>query len=128
VLHKCALVFFDDILIYSSSFNSHMQHLALVLRLLHKGQWKVKRSKCEFALASIAYLGHVISTQGVATNPSMIQVIEHWPTPTPIKALQSFLALVGFYGKFVEHFATINRPLTDLLKKHTIFIWTDQHQ
>jgi hypothetical protein len=67
----------------------------------------------------------VINTQGVATNPSKIQVIEHWPTPTPIKALRSFLALAAFYRKFVQHFATINRPLTDLLKKHAIFIWTD---
>jgi hypothetical protein len=61
VLRKCALVFFDDILIYSPNFDSHLNHLSSVLHLLRKDQWKVKLSKCEFAQTSIAYLGHIIS-------------------------------------------------------------------
>lgn len=68
VLRHCALVFFDDILIYSPTFESHLQHLSEVLTLLKQDHWKVKLSKCAFAQTTIAYLGHIISAQGVATD------------------------------------------------------------
>lgn len=69
LLRKCVLVFFDDILIYSNSYEEHLSHVAQVLELLHKDQWKVKLSKCSFAKRQIAYLGHVISEKGVSTDP-----------------------------------------------------------
>jgi hypothetical protein len=72
VLRKCALVFFDDILIYSKSFEDHMIHLDRVLQLLLADKWKVKLSKCEFAQQQIAYLDHVICEKGVATYPAKI--------------------------------------------------------
>lgn len=127
LLRKCALVFFDDILIYSCSLEDHVQHLSQVLQLLSRDQWLVKLSKCRFAQQSIAYLGHVISAAGVATDPSKIQSINSWPVPQDIKQLRSFLGLAGYYCKFVKHFAVIARPLTDLLKKHIMFVWTSLH-
>jgi hypothetical protein len=65
----CALVFFDDILVYSASLESHVQHLHQVFSLLAQDQWKGKRSKCSFAQSSVSYLGHVVSKDGVATDP-----------------------------------------------------------
>lgn len=128
VLRKCVLVFFDDILIYSQTFEDHVRHLQQVLQLLLRDQWKVKLSKCELAQNQIAYLGHIISANGVATDPAKITAIEHWKTPTSAKELRSFLGLAGFYRKFVRHFGMISRPLFDLLKKHTLFVWTPEHQ
>jgi hypothetical protein len=125
VLRKFALVFFDDILIYSDSFQAHLSHLAAVLDILERDHWQVKLSKCAFAQERVAYLGHVISGDGVATDDSKIQSIREWPTPTTLKELRGFLGLTGYYRKFIKHYAIISQPLSALLKKGALFIWTD---
>lgn len=75
LLRKCALVFFDDILVYSRSLDEHIQYLHQVFTLLARDQWKVKFSKCHFAQQSISYLGHVVSHQGMSTDPSKIESV-----------------------------------------------------
>ena len=75
-LRKFVLVFFDDILIYSHSYEEHLQHITQVLQKLKDHKWQVKLSKCDFAQQSIAYLGHVISAAGVATDPSKISTVQ----------------------------------------------------
>ena len=80
LLRKCVLVFLDDILIYNSTWEDHTAHIEAVLQMLHKDGWKVKHSKCTFAQRTIAYLGHVISVEGIATDSSKISVIQAWPT------------------------------------------------
>lgn len=127
LLRRCVLVFFDDILVYSSSLADHLVHLRQVLSLLAKDQWQVKLSKCRFAQQRISYLGHVVSATRVATDPDKVESIRVWPEPQDIKQLRSFLGLAGYYCKFVRHFAIIARPLTDLLKKGTLFVWTSVH-
>jgi hypothetical protein len=122
VLRKCVLVFFDDILVYSASFEDHVVHLQQVFELLSTEQWKIKLSKCTFAKNQVAYLGHLITQQGVATDASKISAISSWPIPQNVKELRSFLGLAGYYRKFVKHFGIINQPLTKLLKKNTLFI------
>jgi hypothetical protein len=128
LLRICVIVFFDDILIYSASFEQHLQHIQQVLELLSRDQWLLKLSKCRFAQQSIAYLGHVISAEGVATDPSKVDTIKQWPRPVDVKELCSFLGLVGYYRKFVRNFTVIARPLHDLLRKGTVFVWTPSHQ
>lgn len=91
LLRKCVLVFFDDILVYSRSFEDHLQHLQQVFQLLHKDQWQIKLYKCTFAQQRIAYLGHVISPSGVSTDPNKVAAIEQWITPKNVKELHSFL-------------------------------------
>jgi hypothetical protein len=127
LLRKCALVFFDDILVYNSSFQDHIQHLQQVLQLLQTDDWKIKLSKCSFTHPEISYLGHIISSQGVATNPGKVATVASWHVPVSVKDLRSFLGLAGYYSKFVRHFGIISRPLTDLLRKHTCFVWTVEH-
>ena len=109
-------------MIYSQTFEDHVRHLQQVLQLLLRDQWKVKLSKCEFAQNQIAYLGHIISANGVAIDPAKITAIEHWKAPTSAKELRSFLGLAGFYRKIMRHFGMISRPLFDLLKNHTLFV------
>jgi hypothetical protein len=122
VLRKCVLVFFDDILVYSASFKDHVVHLQQVFELLSTEQWKIKLSKCTFSKNQVAYLGYLITQQGVATDASKISAISSWPIPQNVKELRSFLGLAGYYRKFVKHFGIINQPLTKLLKKNTLFI------
>jgi hypothetical protein len=127
-LRKFAIVFFDDILVSSKSYAEHIDHMRQVFTLLAKDQWHIKLSKCKFAQTQIAYLGHVISDKGVATDPSKIDAVTSWPTPTSVKELRSFLGFAGFYRRFVKHYAVISSPLTTLLKKHALFIWSSEHE
>lgn len=125
-LRKFALVFFDDILIYSKTMEDHLRHLEFILDLLARHQWQVKLSKCKFTQPTIAYLGHVISADGVVTDASKILTIQRWPVPTTVKDLRSFLGLAGYYRKFIRHYGIISKPLTNLLRKGTLFIWTSE--
>jgi hypothetical protein len=127
LLHKCALVFFDDILVYSDTWEHHIQHLEQVLQLLFQDHWQVKLSKCTFAKQEIAYLGHIISRAGVATDLAKVEAVASWPTPITSKDLRGFLGLDGYYRKFVKNFGVIAKPLTTLLKKHVVFVWTSEH-
>jgi hypothetical protein len=127
LLRKCALVFFDDILVYSSSYQEHISHLDQVFRLLQQHQWKVKLVKCSIAQRQISYLGYVISDQGVSTCQSKVKAVVEWPVPSSVRELRSFLGLAGYCQKIVKHVAIIARPLTDLLRKNSIFIWTSKH-
>jgi hypothetical protein len=90
LLRKCVVVFFDDILVYNSSFEGHLLHLQQVFELLAVGQWKIKLSICAFAQNQVSYMGHLITQQGVATDASKISAISSWPSPQNVKELSSF--------------------------------------
>lgn len=123
-LRKYVLVFFDDILVFSKTLEDHKEHLREVLTLLHRDHWKVNLAKCAFGQQEISYLGHVISAQGVATDPNKIKAVAEWKTPTDTKIVRSFLGLVGYYRRFVRNFGVIAKPLFNLLKKGVPFVWT----
>lgn len=116
-LRRYALIFFDNILVYSSTVDLHLQHVEAVLKLLSKNQWYVKLSKWAFTQKQIGYLGHIISSAGVATNPSKISAIDSWPTPNNVKEVRGFLGLAGYYLKFIKSYGIICRSLPSLLKK-----------
>lgn len=121
-LRKFALVFFDDIPIYSHSWADHLLHVEQVLSLLFTNQFFPKFSKCSFGVTVVEYLGHIISNQGVQADPGKLQAIVEWPAPTSLTTLRAFLGLTGFYRRFVKGYATIASPLTDLLRTST-FSW-----
>ena len=102
-------------------------HICSKCEWLSRDHGKLKLSKFKFAQRSIAYLGHIISQHGVSTDPAKMQAITEWPTPSSAKDLRSFLGLAGYYRKLVRHFGIISPPLTNLLKKNTLFIWTTDH-
>jgi hypothetical protein len=118
------LVFMDDILVYRPSISEHVQHLTAVLELLKQHELYVKESKCSFSCTSLEYLGHIISADGVATDPRKTEAMVHWPQPNTVTELRGFLGLTGYYRKFVRNYAIIARPLTSLLKKKA-FQWTE---
>ncbi|XP_074303743.1 uncharacterized protein LOC141638224 [Silene latifolia] len=116
-LRKFVLVFFDDILIYSKDHDTHLKHVESVFSVLLSNNLFLKKSKCAFAVAKVKYLGHYISTAGVATDPSKVAAVQSWPLPSTLKQLRGFLGLSGYYRRFVKGYGQIVKPLTDLLKK-----------
>ena len=124
-LWKFMLVFFDDILLYSRDMTIHVLHLKSVLQVLFYHKLFAKRSKCTFACSEVEYLGHVISGNGVKTNPKKTVAMLEWPIPKIVKALRRFLGLTGYYRKFIRNYSLIATPLIDLLKKDA-FEWIAQ--
>ncbi|KAK8918580.1 hypothetical protein KSP39_PZI021790 [Platanthera zijinensis] len=116
-LRKSILVFFDDILVFSSSWEAHLAHLEATLGVLRAHRLFLKRSKCGFGLREVHYLGHVISDKGVATDPTKIRAMLEWPIPNSLKKLRGFLGLTGYYRRFIKEYGTIAKPLTKLLKE-----------
>ncbi|XP_071738959.1 uncharacterized protein [Rutidosis leptorrhynchoides] len=90
-LRKFTLVFFDDILVYSSNLQEHLKHLEMVLKVMQQHQLFAKMSKCVFGTNKVEYLGHVISDKGVSTDPSKIEAMANWPMPINLKQLRGSL-------------------------------------
>jgi hypothetical protein len=121
LLRKGVLVFMDDILIYSPTLEQHQAHPREVFQILRAHKLTLKQSKCLFAQQNLEYLGHVLGTNDIATNSSKIAAVQAWPRPINLKQLRGFLGLMGYYRKFIQHYGTISRPLTHLLKKGMVF-------
>ncbi|KAL4312297.1 hypothetical protein GQ457_01G050670 [Hibiscus cannabinus] len=117
-LRKTVLVFFDDILVYSKSWDDHLVHLREVLCLLKENQLYAKRSKCIFGATEMDYLGYIISDGSISMDKDKVQCILDWPIPANIKELRGFLGLSGYYRRFIRGYGALAKPLTKLLKKN----------
>ena len=125
-LYKFVVVFIDDILVYSKNEEEHAERLRLVLEKLIEHQLYAKFSKCEFWLKEVRFLGHVVSGEGIAVDPTKVESVTEWNAPTTVGEIRSFLGLAGYYRRFIENFSKIARPMTTLLKKDTKFVWTEE--
>ncbi|PIK53305.1 Septin-8-A [Apostichopus japonicus] len=105
--YKKCLVYLDDVIIFSQTFEEHLERLSAVLKRLTDFGLKLKPSKCNLLQNSVTYLGHVVSEHGVETDPEKIQAVKSWPVPQNVKQLRSFLGFTGYYRRFVEGYANI---------------------
>jgi hypothetical protein len=121
-LDKYVVVFIDDILVYSKSMEDHEEHLRVVLQWLRDHQLYAKFSKCEFWINEVSFLGHVISSKGIAVDASKVRDCLDWEPPKSIHQVRSFLGLVGYYQRFIPNFFKISKPITELLKKGTKYV------
>jgi hypothetical protein len=120
------IVFIDDILIYSKNKEDHAKHLRIALQVLREHQLYAKFSKCKFWLDQVEFLGHVISKEGIAVNPSKVQLVLDWQAQTNVKEIRCFLGMAGYYRRFIEGFSKIAGPMTKLLRKNTPFEWSEK--
>ena len=127
-LDQFVIVLIDDILIYSGSGEEHVEHLRIILQTLREHRLYAKLSKCQFWLDSVAFLGHIISAEGVSVDPQKVEAIMNWKPPTSVTEIRSFLGLAGFYRKFVEGFLKIAAPLTRLTRKEELILWSEACQ
>ncbi|KAA3486320.1 Transposon Ty3-I Gag-Pol polyprotein [Gossypium australe] len=125
---KFVVVFIDDILVYSKSEEEHDTHLRVVLQVLREKKLYAKFSKCEFWLSEVAFLGNVVSAEGIRVDPRKIEAVLDWKPPKSVAEIRNFLGLAGYYRRFVEGFSSIVAPLTVLLRKKVPFVWTDKQQ
>ena len=125
---KFCLVYIDDIIIYSQSFQEHLHHLTQVFDRLIEANLKLQPPKCLFALPKVPYLGHIISEYGIAPNPEKISSLSSFPVPKCKKDLQSFLGLCNCYRRFVKGFFHTAACLNKLLKADQKFVWSDECQ
>ena len=123
-----ATVYLDDIIIFSKTSQEHLSHIYMVFKKLKSANLSMKKSKCSFFSKEIQYLGHILSDTGIRPLPSKTHTIQSMNPPTMPKQVRAFLALVGYYRKFIRGFAKIAKPLTLLTRQQVKFNWTPKHQ
>ncbi|KAL4007870.1 hypothetical protein ACER0C_001722 [Sarotherodon galilaeus] len=111
------LLYLDDIIVFSSSVSQHLQRLEMVMKRLQQEGLKAKLEKCTFFQPKVNYLGHVISCEGVSTDPAKVDAVAKWQCPRSVSELRSFLGFASYYRRFVEGFATLAAPLHQVVAK-----------
>lgn len=135
---KC-LVYLDDIIIFGNTIEQHNERLKAVLQRLREANLKISPSKCCFLKNEVKYLGHIISVDGIQTDPEKIQKVSQWPTPKTPDDVSSFLGLAGYYRKFIRNYAQLVAPLESLKAtyqkrgakikhKSSAFVWGEIEQ
>ena len=122
------VVYLDDICIFSSSEEEHLQHLEKVFQVLRDEKLYIKLSKCQFMRQSVHFLGHVLSAEGMGVDPNKTAAIAQLPPPTCRSELLRFLGLAGYYRRFIPQYATILLPLSSLVKKDAVWKWSPVQQ
>ena len=128
------IIYLDDIIVFSKTLEEQLKRLHMVFEKLSALGLKLKLSKCEFFKQRLEYLGHIVSEEGIETNPKKIEAIQKWPIPTNITETCSFLGLCNYYCKFIRDYAKIAKPLYKLIsgenskKKSNEIEWTNQCQ
>ena len=128
VQHKFAMAYLDDIIIYSKTFEDHLEHIEAVFSRLREAGLKLKMSKCDFLKREVNYLGHVVSASGIKPDPQKVEAIQKLAAPTDVKGVRQFIGLSSYYRRFINQFAKIAKPLTELTKKNRRFHWTEECQ
>jgi hypothetical protein len=125
---KFCIPYIDDIIIYSNTFGEHLEHLRQVFEQFRKFGLLVKMSKCEFCMDRMDFLGHEVSAEGLRPNANKVRAINAMPTPTDAKQLIRFLAMAGFYRRYIKNFASRTHTVRSLCKQNNQWSWTEKHQ
>ena len=122
--------YIDDILIYSSTWDEHVDDVRRLLTRLREAHLTARPTKCHVACSSVEFLGHIVGKGEVKPTPEKIDQVMSSSRPTTKKEVRSFLGLVGYYRKFIPNMSSIAAPLTDLTKKDAPakVVWDDVHE
>ena len=126
--YQNAVAYFDDIIIYSSTFEEHLEHIRVILEKLKAANLTVRPSKCQLGAREIVCLGHVIGSGKIQADPTKISAMRDFPLPITKKNMRSFLGLTGYYRQYIKNYAEITSCLTDTLKKDkpNNIVWTEK--
>ena len=122
---EICLIYLDDIIIFSTTFDEHVERIRQVLTRLHKANLKLNPLKCHLFQSRVECLGHIISEEGVATDPKKVEAVSNWPRPRVVKDVRSFLGTCSYYRRFVRGFAELAAPLYNLLHDDVPFAWDE---
>lgn len=128
------VMYLDDLLVFSSTFDEHLVRLAKVFERLENHGLKLNGKKCQLFQSSVRHLGHIVSREGVSVDPDKTVRIREWPIPTSVQQLRSFLGLASYYRRFVSGFSKVAEPLHALTRKEEekagnrrqAFCWSDE--
>lgn len=123
-----AMVYIDDIVVFSKNEEDHALHLHQVFKALEEHQLVVKASKCKFALREVKLLGYIVSEEGITSDPAKVEAIAEMAPPRDIKGVRSFIGMAGYYRQLIPGFADLAHPLNMLTKKWARFHWTEECQ
>ena len=123
---KTVIVYMDDVIVFAPTFSTHLERLEEALRRISDAGLKLNPNKCHFFKQKVSFLGHVITPEGVMTDPVKVEVIQNWKTPKNLTEVRSFLGLCSYYRRFICGYATIASPLHDLMKAGADFVWTEE--
>uniref|UniRef100_A0A8C1M5Z3 ribonuclease H n=1 Tax=Cyprinus carpio TaxID=7962 RepID=A0A8C1M5Z3_CYPCA len=110
------LVYLDDLIVFGKTLEEHEERLLKVLDRLEESGLKISLGKCQFCQAQVKYVGHIVSAEGISTDPEKVRVVLNWKKPTNLKPLRSFLGFCGYYHHFIANYSSIVRLLTELTK------------
>lgn len=125
-LEPHVLVYLDDIVVLSETFETHLEILGKVFDRLYAAGLTVNKEKCKFCRSELRYLGYVVDGSGLRTDPEKIEAILNIPEPTNVHDIRRFIGMASWYRRFVPDFATIMKPLTELTRKSVKFKWTPE--
>lgn len=117
LINEICVVYMDDIIIFSTSLQEHITNIEKVFQRLRESNFKIQLDKSEFLKHETAYLGHIVTPEGIKPNPDKVHAIKNFPIPRTTKEIKSFLGLLGYYRKFIPNFSQLAKPLTSCLKK-----------
>ncbi len=123
---QIVLIYLDDIIVYSRSFEEHLEHLELVFTKLHTAGLKLHPDKCAFGRQEVKYLGHLVGRKGVRPDPEKVRAIQNYPRPQSVAEVRRFLGIASYYRRFIDRFADIAAPLHAITQKQVSFDWTSQ--
>ncbi|MCG8047960.1 MAG: reverse transcriptase domain-containing protein, partial [Candidatus Thiodiazotropha endolucinida] len=118
------LIYLDDIIVYSKTFEEHLENLREVFQRLQEANLKLNPKKCCLFRTEVSFLGHKVSASGIATDPEKVQTIRDWPRPRNVKEVRQFIGLASYYRKFLFQFAQTCKPLHKLTEQNSTFTWT----
>ena len=119
----CCHIYLDDVLVFGQTLEEHNSNLLEVFDRLRGAGLRLKPKKCTFAQPSVEYLGHVVSAEGIRTDPRKLQAVRDYPAPIDLKSLRSFLGLCSYYRRFVPGFSKVAAPLHALTRKDVDYVW-----
>ena len=125
---EACLVFLDDIIVISSTFDQHLERLKAVFDRLKSANLKLKPSKCRLFQYKVKFLGSVVSEKGIEPDPDKLVAISEGPIPRNLTEVRAFVGLASYYRRHVEGFSDLAKPLSELTKKNQPFVWGPEQQ